>query len=229
MRNHMLRAAAGNVDGGFRFIGSATAEATSASTALSLDLTSLSAGSLQLGDIVVTGFTFKAATDQVITQPTGYTKLQDEFASATYDNNGAVAYKLQTGTVDTTITWNAASGAPPRAAIAMVFRGGDQSTPVQDSNGRNSTGTPNPGAVTVTGTDVICFVFAGQSYNTTSTDLSAPTNYEGIVNVTNASGIRAGAAYRLNVPAGTENPDNMGGSGDANTGYTAFNVALAPA
>lgn len=139
-----------NAAGGIKFVGSKTFTSNATVSSVSVSLTDLTGGissSPSAGDFVL--IYLGLATDGLSVAPTmsvtGYTPVGSVvFANGTYEANLLVAYKFMGVTPDTSANMNwsgsgVVSGEDARAGAIFVFRGVDQTTPVEDDGTRSST------------------------------------------------------------------------------------------
>lgn len=221
-----------------RYVGSATASGTGAT--YNIDLTSLTGGigSAPIeGDIVIvtTGI---ASTSDIDMAVSGYTELADLYSNDVRDSNLFVGYKLMTSTPDTSITVpGSGDAAQGGASAAVVWRGVDQSTPIDaTTTTQTSIDTPrfDPASITtVTPGAVImaCGMGTGDSTPLALTPPSAvehPVTTEG-AGTTMSTLIGVWARY-VNQGASTQNIAASGsGETSLSDSYAVATVALRPA
>lgn len=170
---------------------------------------------------------------------TGYTEVADLFANDTQDASLGVYWKVMGATPDTTAAVDGLGGADAAvAAVCMVFRGVDLTTPM-DVTPTTATAIntmhPNPPSINHNNPAGVWTVIAGASGHTLAGagTYTFPTGY-----VTNAidrgqdddSDVTVGMGYRTN-PADPEDPGVMTHSGTDSTSFAwcAATLALRPA
>lgn len=117
----------GGGSGGISFVGGAIQASGG-----SISLTSLTGGSdtsPQEGDLVICARVLNYHNDQVFTPSAGATIISDDFATDSTSVNFASSYKIMGATPDTTAALTA-SNANSSVICALVFRGVDQTTPL---------------------------------------------------------------------------------------------------
>jgi len=184
------------------YVGSASSD-----NSTTIDLTGIS---MQPGDIVLVISGDDSGTPGTAT---GYTSLAS--ISSTGDVN--VMYKIMPDPVDTSVTGLTAGGSDS-GHLAVVFRGVDQTTPIDatTTTATNTAGDPDPGAVT-TATDgamVVAFAFLDDDLISTPT---APSGYTlADFNTFGSSGAGGSvmAVYKIEASAGPENPGTIVTNGD---------------
>jgi len=203
------------------FVGAVLQETSSNSTTLSL--TGLSGGigtSPQAGDIVIGVRGFKSATDQTIDCTTlGYVEIAELYANSNNDAQLGVYYTvLSSAETDVTFT-NATAGTG--FVGAYVWRGVNQSTPldVTPTTITGNTSRPNcPSITTVTNNCIIVAIGIGVGSlgtNTLNSVLTVPsgmTNFTAIqTGVGTDNDIIGGFASFLQTTAGAYDPATFGG------------------
>lgn len=167
-------------EGGISFVGSATATASDATT-VAVDVSSLSAGTLSEDDLIicVVNGAEAANTDRGITaagdNSGSLTELADLFSDDVAETNLGVYQVIQGATVDTTITFTFDATTDSLAAICMVYRGVNTTTPIdvatQTATGINGS-IPDPPAITPTTAGAWVVVVGANSSNQGITTLS---------------------------------------------------------
>lgn len=142
---------------------------------------------LSEGDIVILAYTIgdndNLNFSMAISSGTGWTLEEDLFSNDTYDSNLGVFWKIMGATPDTSVTVSGLGGSDSStAAVAMAFRGVDQTTPFDvsptTSTGLNS-GNPNPPSISHNGAEGMAVVAIGASAHAAgSINLTPPTNYD---------------------------------------------------
>lgn len=228
----------GGVEGG-------RAGSTSTTTqSLSGTLTGGSDSSPSAGDLVVV---FCAVGDDSTTTPSSltisgnnngaYTALAFQVnIDVTYESTSQVSYKIQGGTVDTSLTIpSSANARNAQRWIVHVFRGVDSTTPLDVTStyaDGSGTGRPDPAAITPSRTGAwICAFYAsaaatGAAY-TAPTDFA--TNWLGNTQADTAD-VMTGGGYYTGWTSGSYNPAaiSAGGTTGANNSWTATTIALRP-
>lgn len=164
----------GGGGGGISFVGGfVEGYAGSLSSTHSLSLTSLSGGldtSPQENDFVLAVLSAADTNPTGYTWPGGWTKIgTDLYANGSYDNNLTCAYKIMGASPDTSVAVPATGdndGAG--AALAYVWRGVDQSTPLDvASTGTTGTGSliANPPSITPATSGALIVALGGASHN----------------------------------------------------------------
>lgn len=145
----------------------------SASTGVTLDITTLTGGDLGNNptlvedDFVIAYHCFNASVDQNVTWVTsGYTQRIEGYADSTEDTNIAVFYKFMGATPDTTaVSGHSYHADNAQAAGCRVFRGVDKTTPFdvadQGNSGTNTVLFDPPSITPATPGAVIVVVGAG--------------------------------------------------------------------
>lgn len=196
------------------FVGSASYAAGSAS----IDLSGI--GLLQ-NDVVVVCVGMNTAAGSLVV-PSGWTAL----ATGTYSGlNYALYYKSMGSTPDATVTVKPVT--TTGAALAMAYRGVNQTTPI-DATTTVATNTLNPPSIT-TVTAKAMVVAVALSVTSTTISSTYPTGYSHFVAVRNAgyvAGECAACADKVVETAGAENPSTFNGAGSYKI---AASVALRPA
>jgi hypothetical protein len=157
--------------------------------------------------------------------------------TVTYDTFSEVSYKIQGGTVDTSLTIPSSGNARnAQRWIVHVFRGVDGSTPIdvtpQYATG-TATGRPDPAAITpATAGAWICAFYASAA--AVGTAYTAPTDFatDWLGNTTaDTADVMTGGGYYTGWASGSYNPAaiSAGGTTGANDSWTATTIALRPA
>lgn len=139
--------------------------------------------------------------------------------------------KVMGGTPDTTIAFSA-SAAGGNAAVIIVLRGVDTTTPedattVSQSTDTNST-NPDPPSITTVTTDAWVLACAGSGVSDTS--VTAPTGYSNQVDINAAPGfgnVTAGLASKVVTSPGAENPGTWTNWSSGN--WRGASIAVRPA
>lgn len=209
------RAQAGSTDI-IVFVGAETSDTGDGTT---IDLTGIP---MQPGDIVLV---ISGDDSGAPGTATGYTSLAS--ISSTGDVN--VMYKIMPDPVDSSVT-GLTNGGSDFGHLAIVFRGVDQTTPIDatTTTATNTAGDPDPAAITTVtnGAMVVALAFLDDDLVTEST---APSGYiraaENIFGSGGAGGTLM-AFYKTVATAGSENPGTIVTSGD--DWWWAATVALRP-
>lgn len=200
----------------------------------SLSLTALTGGYATqpgAGDIVIAFMVLNNSSDDTLSIGTGYTLLGSELYVSTGGVNLRAAYKVMSGSPDTSIAFGSTLGGDA-AWGAMVFHGQD-STPIDVSVvtavGVNSDVTnANPGAITpVTRGSVIVAIGGGCSNAAitafTSSDLS------NFIHAERSGGVKAqvGAGSAVWSGSGSFDPAAFGGgNSDTSSDWAAITLAI---
>lgn len=225
------------------FVGSAVNNGDTV-TSIALDVSSLSAGTLQQDDVIIVAINAADAAnagDYDVTcsgnNSGTATELCDIFADDNAETSLGVFYIVAGGTVDTTITCSVASGTPDAfAAIAFVFRGVDTTTPIDvtttTSTGIN-TGIPTGVAITPTTSGAWPVGIASNGSNRGSTTLSSSNLSGGVseVGVTTAtSDAVVFMGYKTDWTSGAFTPTySWSGTDSTAFAYCVATIALRPA
>lgn len=218
------------------FIGSAENSAANGG-----DVTLTLPGGLQQNDLVIVAYAIgdnDNINENMAMVTAGYSELADLFADDTQDSNLGVFYKFMGATPDTTAQVDGLGGTDAAvAAVCMVFRGVDTTTPfdVTTTTATNiNTMHPNPPSIDPV-TANVWTVIAGASGHTLAGagTYTFPSGY-----TTNAidrgaddtSDVTVGMGYRSS-PADPEDPGVMTHSGtdSASFSWCAATMALRPA
>jgi len=167
-----------------------------------------------------------------------YTGLTFQSTSATtYDSGSEVSYKIQGGTVDTTVTIPSSGNARnAQRWVVHVFRGVDATTPLDVTSTYatgTATGRPNPALIAPTTAGAwICAFYASAA--ATGTAYTAPTDFAtdwlGGTTADNAD-CMTGGGYYTGWTSGNYDPAAItaGGTTNAADSWTATTIALRPA
>lgn len=194
------------------------------------------------GDLVVVAYGNGAAFDhnmQVITAP-AYTEVCDLYsnASSTNDINLGVFYRiLQSGDSRSLTVDGAGINANGVSVVVMVFRGVDDTTPMDVAAVTDSGiafGRPNPPAITPTTPGAWIVVagaagaFSGAAF--TNSDLSTSTNHWRTGNGDDTQDSMIGLGVKTNWASGAFDPAQWGGGTTGGTdAWIACTMALRPA
>ena len=137
------------------------------------------------GDIVVLAIALGAAATTLMTAPAGYTQIAHFASNDTYDAVLYVGYKIMGSTPDTTFPIpSALSTSNSQMAIVSVWRGVDQTTPI-DVSTVTATGIDsrlaNPPAITPVTENAIVIGIGATAYSGTVYTFSAGGNLTGFV------------------------------------------------
>lgn len=219
------------------FVGSAEGSAANGA-----DVTLALPGGTTTDDLVVVAYTIgdnDGVNFDMAMVTTGYTEVADLFANDTQDISLGVYWKVMGGTPDTTAAVDGLGGTDAAvAAVCMVFRGVDTTTPM-DVTPTTATGIntmhPDPPSVDHSNPAGVWTVIAGASGHTLlgAGTYTFPTGY-----ITDAidrgqddtSDCTVGMGYRTS-PADPENPGAMTHSGTDSVAFAwcAATLALRPA
>jgi hypothetical protein len=168
-----------------------------------------------------------------------YTEVADLFANDTFEANLGVFWKVMGATPDTTAQVNGQGGTDASvAAVAMVFRGVDTTTPMDVAATTNTgldTMHPNPPSINHNNPSGVWTVIAGASAHTlgASVTYTFPTGYT--TNAvddaeTDTTATAVGMGYNT-APSDPEDPGVMtlSGTDDAGFAWCACTMALRPA
>lgn len=218
--------------GGIAFVGSRQNSNTSG--ALTVSLTGLTGGSSSTpspGDIVLLAVSFGATGNGDITvSSSGWTEISDLYANDSRDINFGLFYKIMSDPVDTSVTFG---GTNPRVAIASVWSGVDQTTPLDvtkvEATGANS-GVIDPPAITPTTTGAKVIAAGGATNVSAATD-TLSSDLDNFVWAAQSHGsFRAYVGIgKADWTAGSYNPSSWGGSVSVDDTWAATTIALRPA
>ncbi len=220
------------------YVGGKTWSRAGATSTTNVSLTDLTGGIASApaeGDYVIVHQGIGSNADRAVATTSGYTELSDIYANGTtYDANLGVDAKFMTSTPDTTVTiGSSGSSNDAQAARIMVFRGVDQTNPmdvaVVTATG-TGTGKPDPGALTPATTGAVGVFSGAQAAATaaalTSSDLTAFAS----VNQADTNDIAVAAGYIEWSGSGAINPAAFGGgSSNSANSWAAVSLALRPA
>lgn len=206
------------------FVGSASTGVTNGSftTTQTFSIATLSGGigtTPQTGDIVIL---LRASSDSITALAVaGYTTLAASGAIYT-------AYRIMGATPQTSLSLST-PGSEDSVTIAMVFRGVDQTTPLDATVAiaSNSTAIPDPPAVTTVTNDAMSVVLASSDRGPAT--VTSPTGYSTSVARRQSTTIAAYACFKTVASAGVENPSAFGGITSAIRLAYGVTVALRPA
>lgn len=227
--------------GGISFVGSAIGLLDNSTSTLTVSLTSLSGGIASKpaeGDFVYASHHithFNADQDVGVLSPAGYTELFDLYANDNQDANLSGSWKIMTATPDTSVTFNAATNNfSGHLAIVMVFRGVNQSTPIDvtpTTQVTTNSNVPKPPAITTVTDGALLIVDGGNSANA-GTNLLGITDMDTVV-VDYVRGSYAGShaiGFKSQATAGLFTPANFTYFEDSTTfSANAATIALRPA
>lgn len=170
-----------------------------------------------------------------------YTEIADLYCDSNVKTNAGAHYRVQGATPDAFVRCNRREyNYMGGLAMALVFRGVDQSTPldVAPTTVTGTTGTPNPPAITpVTPGACVLILGAAAEHYVAEHDLTGPSGYSELAKGHSAYAYSSDkpiasaiAAWKLWAGSGAEDPGAFGG-GSANTQHThaAVTLALRPA
>lgn len=226
--------------GSISFVGS-NGTGTTSSTG-SMDLTSLSDGSDTAaadGDLVIVMGGRANNSDQTVTMSTaGYTSLGHLHATDTNHTAVELFYKFMGSTPDTTAVIDVgATSTNGGAAVCLVFRGVDPTTPFDGVSVVTATGTDgnlaDPGAITpATAGAWICAFLAGANNNSASV-ATKPANMDYMRYASGGGSTRrlsVGGCYFDGWTSGAFDPDAWTGTdNEAGDSWAAYTLALRPA
>ena len=216
---------------GITYLGSATGVSANGTNA-TINLTPIG---LQQGDIIVVIQSIGENYSDLLTAPSGFTKLSSAFNSDTYAINSTISYKIMGVTPDSSITllgldnWYSGSQSA-NAGIAYCFRGVDKTTPIDVttvSAGGSNTGTPTPPGITTVTDGAMILSAACSSYYDSS---PASSNLSNIIYVsqTDTLPVLCSIGNHLQSSAGSFTPIWSGFGGASAYAWNAFAVALRP-
>lgn len=203
------------------FIGYATGASGTTDWDVTVDVSSLSAGTLQADDLILivsaTGQS-TALGNAVYTAPTDFDMLinGDLYNFNTYPINMGVAKKIATGS-ETTLTFNSngtGGSSGDTRGIALVFRGVDTTTPLGTPFPKSNDDDvpPNGGAVTDVAPTSFVIVFGATATNSNASNFTGPAGYEAIINNRGPLDTSLGVTWN-ETPSSTENPGAFTGGG----------------
>lgn len=223
------------------FVGYATAT-NSNSNVLQVDVSSLSAGTLQENDIVIVAAAagdFSISDGNIIcagNNSGAATELADLFSNDTNDTDLGAYVIVQGATVDTAVNIQFGGSRDSTAAICMVYRGVDTTTPI-DVTTITATGIdtaiPDPSAITPS-TSGAWIIVAGANASTQGSTTLSHSGLSNVVSVSEAAGSRdvcLGVGNYTSWSSGSYNPAafTWSGSDAATFSYCAVTIALRPA
>lgn len=210
---------------------------------ITLSLTALTGGissTAIAGDIVIAVISMSSdGVDYNISMNTsGYTEISDLFSDDSTDSNLGVFYKILTSTPDTSAVFNGSgSGFDGAAAIVYVWRGVDQTTPLDVTStiatGINGSASNPPAITPITAGSYVIAIGGSASTSTSNAEFSSgSSSFSGFVSaiaggaVTRKAG--AGICY-LQWTSGEVDPGAFvtGGTGSSDS-WTATTIALRP-
>jgi len=202
---------------------------------VTLDLTSLTGGvasSPSENDIVVV-FGAEAST-LTVGSIAGYTTIHETTANSGEDTAAISARKFMTSSPDSSVTFTAGSGdtANCTAAIALVFRNVDLTTPLDVSAVETSaadTALADPASITPTHPSSI-LAFGGAAHNQgEANDYGTPSDLDAFFtdSKSDTNDILIGGGYALR-PPGAFDPEawTWAGTDSTNFSYVAHTIAL---
>lgn len=194
------------------------------------------------GDLVVvycsvgTNSTYAAASQTISGNNNGaYDNLTFQSQADTYYSQSQLNYKIQGGTVDTSLTIPSSGNARnAQRWVVHVFRGVRSSTPLDvtsvPASGAN-TGRPDPGAITpsTTGAWIVAFYASAAATGAAYTAPSELTDWLGNTTADTYDCMQ-GAGYYTSWSSGAYNPQAITAGGTTGTGdsWTAMTIALRP-
>lgn len=227
---------------GLKFVGGTFAtQASNSGAGYTISLTSLTGGlgsAPIAGDIVIvaTGWAYNTDGNPGVTTA-GYTELCDLYSNSSIDANFSVNWKIMGSIPDTnvSVTTSASTSGVGHVTVIQVWRGVNQTTPIDVTTTSTSTtgiNPPNSPSITpVTRGCVIlsCGLYARDSGAATLTTPSGMQN--GVIASINASySASAGIASYSDWISGAYDPAAWGISGASNSGSSAAaSVVLRPA
>lgn len=206
------------------FVGSASTGITAGFIAVTqtfsfATLTGGIAASPQTGDLVLV---LRGSSDTITSlSVSGYTQLFQQ-------GNIYTAYRFMGSTPETTLSLFTPAN-ESSVTIVMVFRGVDQTTPLDAVIGTsNSTnGIPDPAAVTTVTNNAVSVILATSDRGPAT--VTSPTGYSASVVRRQNTDIAAYACYKTVVAAGVEDPSAFGGITSGINAAAAATIALRPA
>lgn len=234
--------ATGMLSGGgganIEFVGAAIGTTTNLVTTTNVPLTSLTGGiasSPSEGDIVIGVFGVVSANVNENMNITGFTELWDAYINSTVDSNLYVGYKIMGATPDTNMECTCGTGRYINIGIAHVWRGVDQSTPIDVSivtaSSTAPSTPPNPPSITPVTTGAVV-IAVGHYAEYDGDQLSAP-ELENFTEEFGPGGIRGAALAVGSLPwtGGALDPAVFTYAGGISSGHSwaAASLALRPA
>lgn len=190
-----------------------------------LDQSSITITGIQAGDFVIIA---GASDSENMTVPSGWTQGYINNGSGTSAHGGYI-YAFSTGTSITASSLSGTgTGGYSYAYIWQVFRGVNQSNPINAQAGQGSGGdsSPNPPAITTTVDGCMIVAMGMLDDDRVSSSVGAPTNFTLIYAQDADQYATCMTAYLLQETAGTIDPDSFQTSPDNRIAIT---VGLAPA
>jgi hypothetical protein len=219
------------------FIGSANAEADNGGDA------TITLPSALEDDLVIVAYenTTRGGADLDLAMITsGYTEVADLFSNDSLEAQLGVFYKVMGASPDTTAQVDGLGGLDVAvAAVAMVFRGVDTTTPMDvaatPATGLN-THTPDPPSIDWSTANAWTVIVGGCGHASSTRTLTFPTGYttnaeqKSNLDATNNNVSTIGIGYN-NGPSDPEDPGTFTVSGldDAGFSWAAVTMALRPA
>lgn len=201
------------------------------------DLTVTFPGGVQAGDVVYGAYCETDGSDLAMSTVTsGYTELADvtTIGGASPFSNLGVYRKVQGGTPDSSIQFNASGNTSNGVAGAvMIFRGVDTSqqedaTTTTTSGG--SSGVPNPISITTVTANAVVIAIGSSSEPDTATGLTSYTDITARAEAGDTNDCSIMMAIRTIASPTAENPGTFTGiSGSVSDNYCAATVAIRPA
>lgn len=204
----------------------------------------LSGIDIQEDDLVIVGYSIGGDSNKAmsVSSPTGYIEVADLYANDSNDANLGVYYKIQGATPDSSVTVSGSAQADEStAAVAMVFRGVDTTTPM-DVTPTTATGIdsadPDPPSINHNNPSGLWTVIVGASASAggAATTYSFPTGYTtDAVSLTSEDfpfDTTLGIGYRSSGVSDPEDPGIMTwsgfGSAQLSASWGAVTIALRP-
>jgi len=169
---------------------------------------------LQQNDLVIVAYTIgddDNVNHNMAMVTAGYTEVADLFADDVEDCNFGVFWKLMGASPDSSAIVDGMGGTDAAiAAVAMVFRGVDTTTPMDvtptTASGVN-TNRPNPPSIDFSAASAWVVACGGYAFTSGTPTVTAPTNYSDIVerDAVDSTGAGVAMAYRTD-PADPEDP-----------------------
>lgn len=221
MRSHFLRAKSKRP----QFVGSATAgELGNDNPTYTINVSSLTGGiasSPISGDLILIVNVVANTANIAMSTPSGFTEMVESYADDTNDTNLQLLRKISDGT-ETTVTLTASNGTGGSAAVAYVWRGVNQSSPIDvfDSATHITTGEGakvNPPSITPVTAGAVVVGFGGTSG--TGTSLTTPgsvTGFRSVRALATPTALCAMAAYE-SWDSGAYDMGEFGGGATTNT------------
>jgi len=230
--------------GGIEFVGGAVASkagATSGNSTISLSsgLTGGIASGVSANDFVLAVFATGSTADRTLAITDGttdYTLVGSElYGNSTRDVNFRVAYKFMGGTPDASTTFGPSGSAADASAMAVyVFRGVDQSTPLDVAVQGTADGTnsdPDPLGITPSTSGAFIVVIGARSHiNGTQTFTSSDLIDFLTIGRDGSVDITLGIGHKDNWTSGEFNPAAFSlSSSPSGASRAAMTIALRPA